>query len=361
MTGPQDPRYPGPSDPQQPGQQPPGQHPQPPGQYPPPPGQYPPPPGQYPPPYGAPPPGEQYPTQQFPTPYGQYPTPYGTPGYGTPQPYPGRPPAPRTGFWQRLGDRVHIRPAPRLGVSVVGVGVGLVVLGILVWGGTYVVEGQVAAFGSGSSGPSSDSRHFLGFALALILVAVGYALIVKVRSGPLVTAGVAATALGIPVAMEFLTLDLTGGDLINIDAVVWVSIIAYLLTYLFVRSARGHAFYLGLALLLLWDYVLFQAGPSTASLSRDAGGFFGGGSSGNLDTGTLAGLSLIFGIGYYLLAWYFDRSGRHGVAIAFVAVGLPAVLLGIGALAPHTKQIGTGLILLVVGLAISRYAARYDR
>ena len=333
---PQDPNYPQPAAPyggQQPGWQPP------PGG--PPAGQ------QYGPQYG-----QQYPTQQFPH----------HPGHAA---YGGRPasPAPRPSLWQRLGSRATHRPAPRFGVTLTGVGVVLVVAGIVVWGVTYIVDGVRSGLFSGQGVSSSDSRHFLGFALALILVAIGYALVVLVPHGPLVTAGIAATALGIPVAMEFATLDLSGGQAVNTDALVWVSVIAYLISYFFVRGARGHTIYLGLAALLLWNYAVGKAGPDPQAITSSAIGSATGNSPGlpSIDTEMIATVSLIFAVAYYLIAWSLDRAGRRGVALPFVVVGVPAMLLGIGALAPDTKQIGTGILLLLVGLVLSRYGAAFER
>ena len=327
---PQDPNYPPPSQPY--GGQP--------GQFP---GGRPPHPGQYP---------QQYP-QQYPPPQVPHPAHAGQPA----------PSGSRPTVWQRLGARATHRPAPRFGVTLTGVGVVLVVIGILVWGVTYIVDGVKNGLLNGGGVGSSDSRHYLGFALALILVAVGYALVVIARAGPLVTAGIAATALGIPVAMEFATLDLSGGSAGSTDAIVWVSIVAYLISYLFVRGARGHTIYLGLAAFLLWEYAVGKAGPDTQAIGS---AFVGSARTGtttvpSVDNETIAAVSLIFAIAYYLIAWYLDRTGRRGVALPFVVVGIPATLVGIGALAPDTKQIGTGIILLLVGLLLSRYGATYGR
>ncbi len=231
------------------------------------------------------------------------------------------------------------------------------------WSFTYIIDGVRNGLISGGGIGSSDSRHFLGFALALIVVAIGYALVVIARTGPLVTAGIAATALGIPVAMEFATLDLSSGSVVNTDAVVWVSIIAYLISYFFVRGARGHTFYLGLAAFFLWEYAVGKAGPDSRVVSSSVIGSATGGSSGvpSIDTKTIAAVSLIFAIVYYLIAWYLDRTGRHGMAVPFVVVGIPAMLLGIIGFAPDTKQIGTGILLLLFGLVLCLYGARYER
>ncbi len=334
MTGPQDPQYP--------------QDPQP--SYPPPQGPY----GQY----GAPqypPPGQQYPAQQPYQQQGQYPP----GGYGTP--------VPRPSLWQRLGARAERRPAPRLGVTLTGVGVVLVIVGILVWSFTYIIDGIRDGLFSGGGVASSDSRRYLGLALALIVVAIGYALVVTARTGPLVTAGVAASALGIPLALEFATFDLSGGDPVNTDAIVWVSVIAYLISYLFVRGARGHTFYLALALAQLWGYAVGKAGPDTRAVSSTVvGGVTSGlGSTNSLvpsvDNESIAAVSLVFAVAYFAIAFVLDRRGRHGTALPFAVVGIPAMLLGIGMLAPDTEQVGTGIILLIVGVVLCWYGARYGR
>jgi hypothetical protein len=81
----------------------------------------------------------------------------------------------------------------------------------------------------------------------------------------------------------------------------------------------------------------------------------------SLDTSTIAGVSLVFAVGYYLIAWGLDHTGRRGMALPFVLVGIPATVVGIAALAPHTKQVGTGIVMVIVGLLLCRYGARYGR
>jgi hypothetical protein len=308
-------------------------------------------------------------TQQYGEAYQQYPQQY-QPQYQQPyqqQQYPQQyqqqyPQAPQR-WHERLGPRVLVRPAPRLGVSLAGVGVLLAVLGVVAWGGSYVSEGQASSITSGH--PGSSSRHFLGALLALVVVAIGYALLITARRGALATAGIAASALGVPVAMEFLTYDASSGSPINTDATVWVSIIVYAISYLFVRGARGHTFYVGASLVLFWSYVLDKVAPSTSEFVRGFGGSvvpgtsFGGGGVPSLST--VAGVSLVIGAVYYAIGWGLDRARRRGVAVAFVVAGFPAVAVGIGTLAQDVKQIGTGFVLIIVGIVIALYGARYDR
>jgi hypothetical protein len=288
---------------------------------------------------------------------GQYPQ---YPGYPPPQGGYGYQPAqPARPEWRQ---RLLRRPAPRFGVTITGVGIALAIVGIVVWGLTYIIDGISQGVAAGGSPASSDSRRFLGFALALVVVAVGYGLVVTARTGPLVTAGVAATALGVPVAMEFATLDVSSGQPVDTAPVVWVSVAVYLISYFFVRGARGHSFYLGAALLLVWEYAIEQSLPSATALGRSViSPFTGTTTVPPIDTATLAATSLVLAVGYFLVAWALDHTGRAGAAVPFVVVGVPAMLVGIVALAPHAKQGGTGVVLALVGLVLSGYGARYGR
>lgn len=286
--------------------------------------------------------------------------------YSPQDPYAARQPPP-PGLPSRFADRIARRPAPRLGVSLAGVGAGLVIVGVIVWGVAYIAEGGVSIFGSTSSG--SGSRHYLGALLAFLVLVIGYALATSTERGPLATAGIAASAFAVPVCLEFLTLDLNntgGGSAVNLDATIWVSIAVWLVSYLFVRGTRGHSFYLGLIAIALWEYVLDKVAPSiltslahfqpvTAPLGQL------GAPEQQPDFGTLAGVSLVFGAAYYLIAWALDRSGRRGAGVPFVLAGFPAVAVGIAALVPDLHQIGAGLLLVVVGVVLAGYGARFGR
>ena len=113
-----------------------------------------------------------------------------------------------------------------MGTTLAGVGVGLIVFGVILWAGSYAVSGIADSFdGRGSSG----TRNWLGIVLSLGVTVLGYVLAAVARRGPLTTAGVAASALGVPTALVFMTLDFTSGSPINVDAVFVVSIIVWLL------------------------------------------------------------------------------------------------------------------------------------
>jgi hypothetical protein len=309
------------------------------------------------------PPYQQQPYQQQQQPYQQY------PGYPPGQGYPGAPPdvQDRGRLAARLADRLAARPAPRLGISLAGVGVGLAILGVLIWSITYIAEGASGFSSGGGGGTAGGSRHYLGAVLSLAVIVVGYALAVLGERGPLATAGIAASAIGVPVCLEFLTFDLgpSGGRIVNFDAVTWGSVVVWLISYLFVRGTRGHTFYLGLSALLIWDYVVDKATPNLLSGAVSFGGqnFFGSDNLGtpHIDWSTLAGVSLTVGAIYYVLAWALDRTGRSGAGVAFALIGFPAVTLGIIALYPGFKQIGTGIVLIAVGVILAGYGARHGR
>jgi hypothetical protein len=296
-------------------------------------------------------------------------------GPGEPQypyePYPPQQPGPyppagtSNRLIERFAGRLVARPVPRLGVSLAGVGVGLAILGVLVWSITYIAEGSSALFGGGGS--PGGSRHYLGAIISLVVVAVGYALAIIARRGPLATAGVTASALGVPVCVEFLTLDLGGGStqLVNFDATVWISVAAWLVSYLFVRGTRGHSVYLGFVALVVWDYIVDKVAPiplTQAVQSRlpTAGSVLNGLGPG-FDLTTLGAVSLVIGAVYYAIALGLDRSGRAGAATPIALVAFLAVVLGIAALTPDLDQAGTGVVVLIAGLVLGAYGARFGR
>jgi hypothetical protein len=271
-------------------------------------------------------------------------------------PHPSRPP----GVLARLGERALRRPEPRLGISLAGAGIALAVLGALVWGGDFLT----GTHGGGGGGDGSP-RRLLGVGLSLVAVVAGYFL-VATRRGPLATAGIGASALGVPLLLGFLTFDTSQGAgnglPFSIDAVVLMSVLVWLVSYLAVPRARGHVFYLGLAAFAMWPYVIDKAEPGTFSLNLlvpvvvpDSAVFDTGTTS--PDWTTVAALSLIFGVAYYLAAFGFDRSGRPGPGVARRLCRVLATPAGIAAAAINLHAIGTGVLLIVVGSTLAAYGA----
>jgi hypothetical protein len=241
------------------------------------------------------------------------------------------------------------------------VGVGLAVVGVLVWGGDFLAGG-----GGGGSVGGGSSRQLLGIALSLAVVVIGYTLAVRRQRGPLATAGVVASALGVPVLFGFLTVDSGGGTSglpFSLDAIVLVSVLVWVVSYLFVPGARGHAFYLGLSTALLWVYVLDKAAPELFSPASLFFGFdpFQSDRPPGPDWATVAALSIMFGALYYLVGFTLDWRGRAGAAVPFAISGFVAMAVGIAAASADLHEIGTGIVLIVVGLGLGAYGARSGR
>lgn len=276
------------------------------------------------------------------------------PGHPQYPPYP--PPAPpAAGLRERLGERVRLRPLPRFGVALAGAGTALAIIGVLVWGVDFLAGGfatSSTAFGGGSV----DSRRLLGAALALAVTAVGYLLVAR-NDGPLAAAGVAASALGVPVLMSFLTIEPSRLSF-SADPVVLVSLLAWSASYLLFPRTRGHVFYLGLATYVLWLYVLDKVAPSALGRAVSTSVVTVGGAP---DWTSVGAVSLLFGLGYYVFTFALDRSGYAGAATGFVVAAFAATVGGVAALAAQFGQAGTGVLLVVLGAVLAWFAARSAR
>ena len=309
----------------------------------------------YPPPgysqQGYPPPG--YPPQGYPPPG------YAQQGYPSP---PG-PPGPGSALGGRLVQRASGRAQPRATIALAGAGVALVVVGVILWSDTYLAEGMVSSFdvNTGLSTGTSDSRRWLGVVLSLVVVATGCGLAIRWRSGPLSIAGVAASALGVPVLMGFASYSAPGGP--SFDAIALVSLLAWIVSYLLVPGTRGHVFYLGLSALTLWIYVLDKVEPSGLSgiAASTAVPILRPSFGSSVDLSAITAVSLLFGLGYYAVMFVLDQRGRSGAGTAFALAGFVATVAGLVAGARDLKEAGTGVLLVVLGLSISIFAARSGR
>lgn len=285
----------------------------------------------------------------------------------------------------RIGTRTVRRADPRLTIALAAAGCALVVLGAVVVGG----DGLPAGDGGGSQLP--------GVLLCLGVVAGGFALLVRERSGPLATAGAVASTLGVPPLLFFVTFDESSFPPYSTVAILAVSTVAWGVSWAF-GPGRGRPLYLGAAAAGLWTTILelteevftfpfglfgsfapgVASGPQFGPTFPDdpviggplGPGFddptFGGSSTFGFEPSipdlTVIGLlSLAFGAGYLLLARSWDRSGRAGASTPVTAVALVALFVGVQSLGDDLDTAGTGLVAIVVGGAVAAHGASVGR
>jgi hypothetical protein len=266
---------------------------------------------------------------------------------------------------RRAGVRALRRPEARFGVSLAAGGAVLVIVGVLVWGIGYFATGLHFDINSDSQGfvsTQGQSRRFLGAGLSLVLVVLGYVLVVVRRRGPLATAGVVASGLGVPIMLIFVSLDLQdlllGQPPFSLDVVSILSIIAWLVSYLAVPGTQGRAFYLAAAAIGLATYAGLKTGEH--ALVRSVGSVTAGGFRGS-GAGSFAAIGLVFGLAYYALAAVLDRNGRSGAAVGLVVAAFDVTVGGVVAAVPTFHQVGTGVLLIVVGGVLGWYGGHFGR
>jgi hypothetical protein len=295
--------------------------------------------------------------------YGQYS--YGdqaTMAYAPPPPVkPNRADAPPAGLVKLLGERIGYRPFPHFGVSLAGVGVLLLVIGVVIWSTDYLSSGIHETVNGGVS--VSTSHRLLGILMSAGVVLLGYILGWFTR-GPLRTAGVACSALALPVALAYATYDVKRSGLpFQIDIVVLVSIGVWILSFAFAPGVHGHAFYLGLATIAAWIYVLYKTNRAVLSAPSAVQQFtplpvIG---SGHADLTKVAVVCFAFGGGYYLIAFLLDRFRTPGPGVPLVLAAFLATVSGIVADTSKLHQLGTGILLVALGFVLAFYGAWYGR
>lgn len=261
--------------------------------------------------------------------------------------------SPFAGLARRLGERLARRPEPKFAVALAGAGAAMILFGVLIWGSTYFGQGL-----SGSEFGGSSDRKLLGAGLGALVTVLGYIAVIARRRGPLATAGVVAAGVGVPLTIAFLTLDVSnfsGGFPVNFDAVFWISVLVWLASYLFVPGAQGHTFFVFLVADGFYTYVLSKNTSSTnIDIFTENGPQFHG-------FGTVAAISLIFGLGYYLIGFLLDRTGRHGPATGLVYPAFSATAVGIVAWSPDLHLLGSGIVTILVGLLVCAYGGTFGR
>ncbi len=273
-----------------------------------------------------------------------------------------------------MAGRVDRRPEPRLAVALAAAGCLLAVIGVLV-----IATDPLVDSGDG------DPNRIPGLLASLLLIAIGLALVGVTRNGPLATAGVVASALGVPPLLLFATFDVNQFPPFNVDVVLGVSALAWLALYL-LPPGKGHAFYLGAGLFGLWLYALeaieglfsapfdlfsafafgfspqFQpddfesSDPFTQFPTEDPFGGFDA-----PDPTTLAAITLFLAVVFLAAAFLLDRRRRVGMATPFTLAGIVLAPIGLLFLADDLGNLGTGLAFTALGLAFATGGAWLGR
>ena len=290
--------------------------------------------------------------------------------------------APKTTFLDSLGDRGRRRAEPRASIALAGAGCALAVLGALAVGGD-----------SGYTGDGFNRAP--GLILSALIVGAGLATLSAMRQGPIATAGAAATALGIPPFVFFLTVDIEDFPPYSTNAILFVSTGLWLAVYA-VGPGRGRPFFLGSGLIGLWftimqvtenlfdaPFALFGFAESSSSSFSSTGTAIGGDTPfdpGTFDSSTyqpspydsgfglhapdpttLGLICLGLGIAYVLASRWLDHHGRVGAATPFALAALPTLLSSVVFLANDLEQAGTGLFLTAIGAALAYHGATVGR
>ncbi|MGN6610062.1 MAG: hypothetical protein ACTHMS_24015 [Jatrophihabitans sp.] len=266
----------------------------------------------------------------------------------------------------RFGERLQRRPEPRFAVALAGAGAVLALIGLVVWAGQYVgsdLVGSVRLDENGlPTGRGGSDRHILAGVIFLAVAAVGVLLGLSRRRGPLATAATALFAGGVPLALGFFSLDVSGGSFpLNLDLIAWVSIVAWAVAYAAVPGLRGHTVLIFLIATTFFDYVLFKSAQDEV-LGRVASSAFNTGDvSSSGGAGAITAVGLIFGLGYYAIAFALDRRGLHGPATGLVYPAFGATVLGLVGFGIQTSITGAGVLTVLLGIACCLAGARNGR
>jgi hypothetical protein len=267
----------------------------------------------------------------------------------------------RRGLFDWLGRRAERRPEPRVGVSLAAAGSAMLVVGAIAIGGDQLVDTR-----------GGDGSQFPGLLMTLAVIVIGVTLTTSYRHGPLAAAGVAASAAALPPFLVFVTYSKTKPP--SFSTILLLSCIGWAAGY-FVGPGRGHNFYLGAGLLGLWLWFLevtehlfsfptvflfdvaraASANTIDPALSRSSP-FESRPSATNVGIYTL-----LFAVGYLLVAHLCDRKAKRGFGTPFAFAGILTLIVAISALGDDLHQIGTGIAFTASGLVLAYLGATNGR
>jgi len=271
----------------------------------------------------------------------------------------------KRGLPEWIGSRAARRPEPRFGVSLAGAGAAMLVVGAIALGGDQL-------FGTSSG----EGSQIPGLLITFAVIVAGVALTASYRSGPLAAAGVAASAAALPAFLAFLTYSQDSPP--SFDTILLLSFIGWAAGYL-VGPGRGHSLYVGAALLGLWLWFvevtehLFSfpvnflfglaraASAGTIDSSSSSSSSFGASSGSVPDATTIGIYTLVFAVGYLVVARLLDRRNLRGLATPFTFAGVVTLIVGVASLSNDLEQVGTGIAFAIAGLLLIYLGATEGR
>ncbi|HEX4905885.1 MAG TPA: hypothetical protein VFU93_10560 [Acidimicrobiales bacterium] len=276
---------------------------------------------------------------------------------------------------------------PRVGIALAGAGALIAIGGAIGIGGDQLTDDD------------GDLQRIPGVVVALLLIAAGLAVLHVIRTGPLATAGASAVAAGIPMLLLFATVNDDDFPFFAFDALLLVSTVAWLVAHL-VGPGRGRLVFLVLALVAAPLFVMEQVesisdvpaqiGEGFSQMFDSAASSSGSASSedftfdenGELvfpdegfpdedfgegtfeddvdssfepdlpDPSTLGLIAAVFGLVYVLASHVLTRRGYDGTASPLGAVGGVLLAVAVAFLTDDLREIGSGIVLVVLGLGV---------
>jgi hypothetical protein len=275
-----------------------------------------------------------------------------------------------------LGPRAERRMTPRLHIALAGAGALIAIAGAIGLGGDDLVDDD------------GDVHRLRGVLVVSVLLAVGIALLTRVRTGAIAIGASTAVAVGVPVLVFFLTVKADGFPPFSFDAVLGVSALVWLVLYA-VGPARGRMVLLVGALVFAPIFVMEEV-EDISSVPEAVGASFTnafGGSSSSFDSGSgatidpetgevtfddgavlvpgddfeqpdfpdptnLGLIALVFGLVYIGAAYVLTGRRLEGTATPFAAVGSISSFFGLTLLGDDLREIGTGVCMVALGAAL---------
>lgn len=215
-------------------------------------------------------------------------------------------------------------------------------------GGLFVVVGALGLIGQVADG---DAGRVLTGLFALAIAAAALVARTQVDDRAVATALVVVVAVGAGAGVLLLLVDPSSVDgASSLTAPLLFAAIAWLVLF-FAGPAKGRTVLLGLALVAVWlagltltDPVSNLRGTVSPGAVSPVGGFDLGDALGDVGA-----VSLLFGAGYLIASAAFDRGRRHDVSTPFVAVGIPAIALGLVGVGADVGRAPGSLIALAIG------------